>query len=245
MKEGRVVECSLLLRNALERLACCHLSQPHSRRRVDARYGQAQFQGVPSTSSMAVVNDFVGSCGLDTEFGGCAYNTVSIESQWTKNIAKVSPDNVFSFYPRMFNIICKGDIDSMELTKITMILMFNEALSRHAVTLMYLSLYKVNPVFHLTSIMRLYQKVLVHAQRCFQYSDFREMLCVLVAATNNYGHIVSQLLLFDETRDCISNMIHFLSISDEDSFLPDDLRLFLEGVCIFFEGRYLCIAPAA
>jgi hypothetical protein len=240
MKEGRVVESSLILRNALETLEGCFLPQPRDYvcPRVHSRNVQALYHGVPSICSMAVMSNPSGR-------GGCSYTSVSIERQWTRNIAKVSPDNVFSFYPRMFDITCKGYIDSMELMKINMIIMFNEAISRHAITLMYLSLYEVNPDIHLRSVLNLYQKIVVRAQRCFQYNDVHEMLCVLVAAANNYGHIASQLLLFDETRDSISNMIHLLAISDKNSFLHDDVRLFFESVCIFLEGRNLCNAPAA
>lgn len=242
MKEGRAVESSLILRSALEVLEGCLVPQPNVCPRVHARNVQAQNQGVSSTSSVTAMD----SCALNPiEPGGCTYASVSIERQWTQHIDKVSPENVFSLYPRMFNITCKRDIDSMELTKIAMIMMFNEALSHHAVTWMHLPLYKVNPAIHLRSVMSLYQKIVEHSQRCFHYSDVHEMLCVLVAATNNYGHIASQLLLFDETRDSISNMIHLLAISDENSFLHDDLHLFFESVCIFLEGSNLCNSPAA
>jgi hypothetical protein len=241
MKEGRVVESSLILRTALEKLEGCFAPLPQYCvcPRVHARNVQAPYHG-------AVTDSGVGTYVLSPSGrGGCSYISVSIERQWTKNIAKISPDNVFSFYPRAFDITCHGDIDAMELMKITMIIMFNEAVSRHAVTLMYLSLHKVHPDIHLRSVLSLYQKIVVHAQRCFQYNDVHEMLCVLVAAANNYGHIASQLLLFDETRDSISNMINLLAISDGNSFLHDDVRLFFESVCIFLEGHNLCNAPAA
>ncbi|CAB9497342.1 expressed unknown protein [Seminavis robusta] len=247
MREGKFVESSLMLNNALEKLELC-LQEPSPQ----SMYTTSPTRnGHPSSSShgrhsASPVTDISEAAPSEQAHGSCQYTSVSIESPLTNQIVKkATPENVFSFYPRMFHVTCKGRADPMELMKITMIVMFNEALARHAIALMYLSQCKVNPEKHLTRVLGLYQKIMVLAQSCFQYSDVREMLCVLVAATNNYGHISSQLLLFNETRESINHIIQLLALSNEHSFLPDDVRLFFESVCIFLEGRTLRNAPAA
>lgn len=97
----------------------------------------------------------------------------------------------------------------------------------------------------MSKILTLYEGVVKTARVSLRFQDAREMLCVIVAATNNFGHVSSQLLLFTETRDSIDYMIRLLGMSEEKTFGSADVHLFFESVCIFMEGRNLRNAPAA
>jgi hypothetical protein len=144
----------------------------------------------------------------------------------------------------MFDITSAGN-SKLDFKKTLLILMFNEASSRHIIAAVYVQEQGILPHHYLSKVLPLYEAVVKAARISFHFRDAREMLCVIVAATNNFGHISSQLLLFTETRDSIDYMIRLLEMSNETSFGPQDVHLFFESICIFMEGGNLRNAPAA
>jgi len=217
MKAGRHVESSLTIRNALEKLdVCFKMSQDHA----NDYYHQSQSH-CPHT-----------------------YTSVSIENAGTERIKATSATNNFIFYPRMFHVTSTGQ-SKIDLRKTLLILMFNEAVSRHIIACSYVNEHKVNPHQYLYKVSKLYETVVKAARVSLPYQNAKEMLCLIMAATNNFGHIASQLMMFQETTSSIDYMIKLLGMSNVGSFGADDINLFFESVCIFLEGRNLRIAPAA
>lgn len=172
------------------------------------------------------------------------FSSVSIECEWTEKIKASSAQNVFTFFPRMFHVTSSSQT-KLDLKKTLLILMFNEAISRHVIASLYVSEHNINPHKHLAKVSALYEAVVRAARVSFHYQHAREMLCVIVAATNNFGHISSQLMMFNETASSIEYMIKLLGMSNDGSFAQEEVQLFFESVCIFLEGRNLRNAPAA
>ena len=150
----------------------------------------------------------------------------------------------FAFFDRLYHIN-NENARKMGLMKVYVILLFNRAVCQHVNAMVFLSKNNIIPDVLLGKVLCLYERVFEVVRTSFYRQDLREMLCLLVAAANNSGHISSKLMLFTETRQCIARVMHLLAVSDESAFETEDLQVLFWSTCIFLEGRNLRNAPAA
>jgi hypothetical protein len=233
-RSGQLVQGALFLRKSLENLELCFQYQRSHLPSVGRSHrATMQVPSGPQTTNLNPTDD--------EEF---QFKSISIESDWTEQLKAISAQNALSFYPRMFRIVSAGQ-SQVDLKKALLILMFNEAVSRHIIAALFVHRHKMLPDSHMTQVMAMYEAILRAARASFRFSDSKKLLCVIVAAANNFGHVASHLMLFRETRESIEYTIRLLEISDDSSFGAVDVHLFFESICIFLEGRNLRNAPAA
>jgi hypothetical protein len=151
-----------------------------------------------------------------------------------------SPSNLFTFYPRMFRI--SSDANDLSISKILVVLLYNLAVASHMDTI---SEDTPNPQ-QLKKVLELYETAMRVAHTSWTTKDAEQFLCVLLALTNNVGHIHSHMLNFQQTRESLSLQMHLLARATEENPLAlEDYEVFFESVCVFLDGHDLCLAPAA
>ena len=152
-----------------------------------------------------------------------------------------SPSNLFTLYPRMFRI-AEDAANKLTISKILVVLLYNLAVASHieAIT-------QESPCpRHLKKVLELYETAMRVAHTSWSTQDAEEFLCVLLALTNNVGHVHSHLLNFQQTRESLSLQMHLLARATEDNPLAmEDYEIYFESVCVFLDGHDLCLAPAA
>lgn len=151
-----------------------------------------------------------------------------------------SPANLFSVYPRMFRIV--GDIQQLSISKILVVLLYNLAVASHMEAI---TQETPNPQ-QLKKVLELYETAMRVAHTSWSTQDAEQLLCVLLALTNNVGHVHSHMLNFQQTRESLSLQMHLLARATEENPLDmQDYEVFFESVCVFLDGHDLCLAPAA
>lgn len=152
-----------------------------------------------------------------------------------------SPSNLFTMYPRMFRI-ADDAADKLSISKILVVLLYNLAVASHIDAIS-----QENPCpRHLKKVLELYETAMRVAHTSWSTQDAEELLCVLLALTNNVGHVHSHLLNFQQTRESISLQMHLLARATEENPLDmEDYEIYFESVCVFLDGHDLCLAPAA
>ncbi|CAB9516560.1 expressed unknown protein [Seminavis robusta] len=151
-----------------------------------------------------------------------------------------SPANLFTFYPRMFRIT--SEAKDLSISKILVVLLYNLAVASHmdAIT------EEIPDPQHLKKVLELYETAMRVAHTSWNTADAEQLLCVLLALTNNVGHIHSHLLNFQQTRESLSLQMHLLARATEENPLAmEDYEIYFESVCVFLDGHDLCLAPAA
>ena len=152
-----------------------------------------------------------------------------------------SPSNLFTLYPRMFRIAPDAG-NKMSISKILVILLYNLAIASHAEALAEES---PSPA-HLKKVLELYETAMRVAHTSRSPQDAEELLCVLLALTNNVGHVHSHMLNFQQTRESLSLQMHLLArATQENPLAVEDYEIYFESVCVFLDGHDLCLAPAA
>jgi len=150
-----------------------------------------------------------------------------------------SPANLFTFYPRMFRIV---DSSNLGISQLLVVLLFNLAVTSHVDAI---SEEEPQPA-HLRKVLELYETAMRVAHTAWCPEDAQTLLSVLIALTNNVGHIHSHLLNFQQTRESLALQMHLLGQATEESPLAmEDYEVFFESVCIYLDGNDLCLAPAA
>ena len=151
-----------------------------------------------------------------------------------------SPSNLFTLYPRMFRIV--GSIQQLSISKILVVLLYNLAVASHMEAI---TQDTPNPQ-NLKKVLELYETAMRVAHTSWSTQDAEQLLCVLLALTNNVGHVHSHLLNFQQTRESLSLQMHLLARATEENPLEmHDYEIFFESVCVFLDGHDLCLAPAA
>lgn len=152
-----------------------------------------------------------------------------------------SPSNLFTLYPRMFRI-APDAANKLSISKILVVLLYNLAIASHieAIT-------QESPCpSHLKKVLELYETAMRVAHTSWSTHDAEELLCVLLALTNNVGHVHSHMLNFQQTRESLSLQMHLLARATEENPLAmEDYEIYFESVCVFLDGHDLCLAPAA
>jgi hypothetical protein len=151
-----------------------------------------------------------------------------------------SPSNLFTFYPRMFRI--NRDATHLSISKILVVLLYNLAVASHMDTISE----DIPDPERLKKVLELYETAMRVAHTSWTTKDAEEFLGVLLALTNNVGHIHSHLLNFQQIRESLSLQMHLLARATEENPLAmADYEVFFESVCVFLDGHDLCLAPAA
>jgi len=159
-----------------------------------------------------------------------------------------SDNNVFAFYPRMFEI-SETDGHKFGLSKAFVLLVYNFAMAHH-----------VHGSYHhlaneeatatrqarLVALLQMYQSVIVAARGTLSPEEIGEMLCVIVASANNSGHLHGFLQDFQEVRNSLALQMDLLKLSYGPCSLPPvDFALLFSSIFVFLEGPGLSIPPAA
>jgi len=151
-----------------------------------------------------------------------------------------SPANLFTFYPRMFRIV--GGVQQLSISKILVVLLYNLAVTSH----MEVTTQEAPCPEQLRKVLELYETAMRVAHTSWTTQDAEQLLCVLLALTNNVGHVHSHMLNFQQTRESLSLQMHLLARATEENPLDmQDYGVFFESVCVFLDGHDLCLAPAA
>ena len=247
MNEGKHAESSQAMNLALGKLELCFYAPPQYRGYYDAEKEPPPTSKGASDSEASKIYALIEERSplYKSQRNQKIFTSIRIDNSFIDVTDTLSEDNVFAFFDRMFHI-SHENASIFGLMKVYALMLFNQAVSQHVNAMIYLSKNPgVNPDIHLSKVLWLYERVIEVARTSFHSLDVQEMLCILVAASNNSGHISSKLMLFSETQQCIARVMHLLAISDESSFTRKDLEVLFWSTCIFLEGKNLRNAPAA
>jgi hypothetical protein len=184
----------------------------------------------------------------DTRFS--SYHSVPIASQISHPGGGSTSDNLFTLYPRAFDIQ-KSHAHCFGASNVSLVLLYNLAVVAHIKACAFL---EANPQTDrrplLAVVIQLYENVAIASQGSLVGShDFQEMLCLLIATANNIGFCYDVLGEFSKFRESITLTLDLLSLSSDERYpIPRaDMDIFLSSTLIFLEsrGRDLCNAPAA
>ena len=185
---------------------------------------EALFHSTREASTMSTTDNYQQS----------VVNSVLVEGPTSRN----SPSNLFSFYPKMLNISSSAS----SISQVLVVLLYNLAVLSHIDVM----IQKPPSPQRLMKSLELYETAMKVAHTSWTAQDADSMVLVLLAVTNNVGHIHSHLLNFQQTRESLSLQMHLLSRACEESPIPmDDYEVFFESVCTFLDGHDLTLAPAA
>ena len=247
MNEGKHAESSQAMQLAIRKLELCFYAPSQYKGLYEAEKELPPIAKVESESAASEIYALIEERSplYKSQSNQRTFTSVRINNSVIDVTDTLSEDNIFAFFDRMFHI-SHENASTLGLLKVYALMLFNQAVSQHVNATIFLSKNPdVNPDEYLSKVLWLYERVIEVARSSFHSLDVREMLCILVAASNNSGHISSKLMLFSETRQCIARVIHLLAVSDESSFTKKDLEVIFWSTCIFLEGRNLQNAPAA
>lgn len=181
------------------------------------------------------------------------YYSVSVlsEAQVQQSIL-LSCDNVFHFYPRMFNIT-EYNADKFGASKLFVLLLFNLAIAHHVHAALLHQ--KCGPIreetvasrqMRLTTILKMYQSVILATRTSLHPDEVGSLLCILIAAANNAGHLNACLQNFQEMQSSLNLEMQLLGLSYGPVAIPqEDYDLFFGSIFLFVEGPGLILSPAA
>jgi hypothetical protein len=184
-----------------------------------------------------------------------SYFSVPIISEATiQASALLSNDNLFTFYPRMFNVT-EQDPSKFGPSQLFVLLAFNLAMAHHTHSAQ-LNTSKYNSWLaqetaesrhaRLTGILKMYQSVIVAARTSVRADEVGDLLCVLTAAANNAGHLNSYMNNFSEMQTSLILERQLMGQSYGPCAIPDtDYQIFFSSIFVFLEGPGLCLSPAA
>jgi hypothetical protein len=182
------------------------------------------------------------------------YYSVPVLSE--ENLQKsilLSSDNVFNFYPRMFNIV-EYDANKFGASKVFVLLLFNLAIAHHVHAVL---LHQTDSPscpeetaysrqFRLTTILKMYQSVILATRTSLHPEEVGSLLCILIAAANNAGHLNACLHNFKEMQSSLDLEMQLLGLSYGPCAIPEqDYEIFFSSIYVFLEGPGLCLPPAA
>ncbi|CAB9514514.1 expressed unknown protein [Seminavis robusta] len=168
----------------------------------------------------------------------------------------LSSDNIFSFYPRMFNIT-EHDDSKFGAAKIFVILIFNLAMAHHVHAALLECEDNANNGWlkletprdrqtRLTAILKMYQNVIVGARTTLSPDEVGGLLCVVTAAANNAGHLNTCMNNFQEMQASLNLEMQLMKLSYGACTIPAmDYGIFFSSIFVFLEGAGLSISPAA
>lgn len=196
------------------------------------------------------------------------YSVPVMEDYQLRQSRLLSSENIFTFYPRMFNIT-EFNPANFGPHKVFVVLLFNLAIAHH----MHAALLHQNDdcmsddsqnsssmpwscmevgetaesrTFRLTTILKMYQSVILATRTSLHPDEVGSLLCILIAAANNAGHLNSCLHNFQEMQSSLNLEMQLLGLSYGPCAIPDpDYEIFFSSVFVFLEGPGLCLSPAA
>ena len=189
------------------------------------------------------------------------YSVPVMEEYQIRRSKLLSTDNIFSYYPRLFNIT-EFNADKFGPSKVFVILLFNLANAHHV----HASLLHQNSDttrhgsdpwfgqketassrnFRLSTILKMYQSVIQATRASLHPDEVGSLLCVLIAAANNAGHLNASLQNFEEMQSSLNLEMQLMELSYGPCTIPDpDYEIFFSSIFVFLEGPGLCLSPAA
>ena len=160
-----------------------------------------------------------------------------------ETIKMQSPSNLFTFYPRAFQLAYSRPEDAT-FPQILVTLLYNLALATHVKCIDNPA--RTTPRYQ-NSVLKLYQHGM-NLARAFLTPQDTSILCVQLALANNLGFFYSELGHFQETRESVRELVQLLHQTSQNMISPEDFGIFFESACIHMDHgaqHLLCLAPAA
>mgnify|MGYP005850513085 CR=1 FL=1 len=184
------------------------------------------------------------------DFRSPLIQSVPVCDQMTSNsLSARSSDNLFSFFTGAFVFENALEIHQQS-PHLIIVLLYNFALSFHLLALQLQLQHQhegkrdKDSQCYLTQAKNMYQSALDMICREREEEDLEQLTSILMATTNNLGHVHSHFLNFAETRECVQLMSYLMAhptLADELS--DEDLDIFNGSLSSFVSD--LTIAPAA
>ena len=160
-----------------------------------------------------------------------------------------SDDQVFTFYDRMFEITETDIVRNLGVSKTFVLLLFNFAMAHHIhAAKHHIERQEATPnrEFRLSAILQMYESATVAAKSSLTADELGEILCVIIAANNNIGHLQSFLHNFAKVQCSLTLQLQLIGLSYGPCAIPVvDYAILFSSVFVFLEGPGLCLAPAA
>lgn len=160
-----------------------------------------------------------------------------------------SDDQLFTFYNRMFEITETDILKNLGVSKTFVLLLFNFAMAHHIhAARHHIERQEATPTrqLRLAAIVQMYQSVTLAAKSSLNAEEVGSILCVIIAATNNAGHLHSFLHNFEQIQSSLHLQLQLIGLSYGPCAIPKvDCALLFSSVYAFFEGPGLCLPPAA
>ena len=256
-RDGRHRDSSQALRLSLEHLKPC-MGLPDSQHLALSMHRKQELEALQEKTELELANQIEREQSFHhTHEMPPSLASVSIENVLPHIDPILLQHNALVFCPRMF-YLSLTDANKLGLSKVFMILLYNQAVSKHVQGLLYMTNYKNHASRHhspqelLATVYRLYQATLEISRVGFSAGDHRQLTGVLAAATNNAGHVASSLQLHQETNRHIQFLKNLMtaytanrSVAAPGSLPLDAESIFFESLCIFMEGTFLTLAAAA
>ena len=193
------------------------------------------------------------------------------------SVCVVSPDDcaskplfstegqIFTFYNRMYEITKTDFVHHLGVPKTFVLLLFNFAMAHHIhaandVTRHFFThnasnnqaapSSSVSRKFRLSTILEMYQSVSIAARSTLSIEEVKDVLCVIMAAANNTGHLHSYLQEFDKVKSSLTLQLQLMGLLSLEGpigcAIPKiDHAILLSSVYVFLEGPGLSNSPAA
>jgi len=173
----------------------------------------------------------------------------------TEEANALSPDNLFTLYPRVFDISVQEGVEEINEARLMVVLLYNLAVLTHIRVLAAAERESSNlgRAFNqdgdkaMRHVRALYRNVMKCIYTTWSQEDADEMVLLLLAVACNAGHVNSHRTDFGATRESLGVLLRLVTLTTARLTIPtDDFAIFFDSVCIFLEGAVdLCIAPAA
>jgi len=174
----------------------------------------------------------------------------------TEEANALSPDNLFTLYPRVFDISVQEGAEEINEARLMVVLLYNLAVLTHIRVLAAAEressklgrrAFNQGGDKAMRHVRALYRNVMKCIYTTWSQEDADEMVLLLLAVACNSGHVNSHRTDFGATRESLGVLLRLVTLTTARLTIPtDDFAIFFDSVCIFLEGAVdLCIAPAA